>query len=91
MLTKKKREQFGRAGLGCASVLLITGGLLYLLQSVSFYRNYWGGIVFAPLAILVGMAALWLTVFHWKRLCKPLIKDKKGRSINLPTDDYQKW
>ncbi len=67
-----RRVLFRKPVLRVVSVLL---GLLLILQGISWivrgnlnYLHYWGGIVFAPLAVLVGLIFVYLVIFQWDRL-----------------------
>jgi tellurite resistance protein TehA-like permease len=41
------------------------------------WRNYWGGLVFAPFAIFVGFLLIYVAIFHWRKLRKEP-GDRKG-------------
>ena len=47
---------------------LLLGGIRALTGGALHYRNYWGGVVFAPLAIVMGGALLVLLVVKWRTL-----------------------
>jgi hypothetical protein len=84
-----------------AAVALLTSGLREMLRGDFHYANYWGGVVFAPVAILVGAGLLAAIVLDWKAPGKPRKEPKlKGRAARLarkaeqttfPIDDYKKW
>jgi hypothetical protein len=65
---------------------MIGGGLIWLHRGNFNYQNYWGGVVFAPLPIAVGLLILLAAIFRWKKLVGPRM-DKKGRPIKSPFDD----
>jgi hypothetical protein len=50
------------------SLALVLGGTHALLSGDLGYHNYWGGTVFAPFAIAIGVLLLLLAVFAWPRL-----------------------
>jgi hypothetical protein len=60
---------------------LVLGGLRALLGDRLHYRNYWGGIVFAPLGVALGAALLLLLVLKWNRLSErePELKGRAAR------------
>ncbi len=80
---------------------LLLSGLREVLSGDLHYSNYWGGAVFAPLAIVVGAFFLVMLVRQWKTLTTPETPPKlKGRAARLarkaeetkfPIDDYRKW
>ena len=72
------------------SLFFILNGVLRILEHRWSYGNYWGGQVFAPVAIVFGVLLLYLLVFRYKDLKKPRV-DKKGRSVQFPADDFRKW
>ena len=90
MLSDKKRERLARVSSVCFSLLLILTGVAALLRGRLVYSNYWGGVVFAPFAILMGVLVIWIVVFKWHRISGPA-KDKKARVIRFPSDDWRKW
>jgi hypothetical protein len=47
---------------GVAAALLVGGGTLTRLTGKLHYSNYWGGNVFAPFAIVVGLILLFMAI-----------------------------
>jgi hypothetical protein len=45
------------------------------------YQNYWGGSIFAPLAIVVGITALVMVIVRWRSLNEsgPRLRGKAAR------------
>ncbi len=43
---------------------IVLAGVQRLLRGDFFYNNYWGGLVFGPLAIAIGAFCLNLVVFR---------------------------
>jgi hypothetical protein len=43
---------------------IIAGGIGALAGGAFEYRNWWGGVVFAPVAILIGAAVLFIVLFR---------------------------
>lgn len=88
---KKKRELYARIGLGIFAAILILMGLLRILQGELNYTNYWGGIVFAPVAIIIGILVLIIVFFRWKVMSK-LSKDINSSDHKIDKhNDWQKW
>jgi len=70
-IMKKKKKIFVRSGLILVAFMVIGTGLIPLLAKKGlFYSNWWGGLVFAPLVVLVGFFLLYLLIFKWKKLEK---------------------
>jgi hypothetical protein len=44
-----------RFGIGFIGLMLLGFGVLTLLRSRLYYFNYWGGAVFAPFAVFIGV------------------------------------
>ncbi|HEY0155891.1 MAG TPA: hypothetical protein VGF28_01215 [Thermoanaerobaculia bacterium] len=90
-----------RAVLFLFGLSLLLSGLRELLFGDLHYSKYWGGDVFAPVAVLIGAFFLGVLVWKWKTLTTPEERPKlKGRAARLarkaeetkfPIDDYEKW
>jgi hypothetical protein len=65
--TKKRLLQLFASLIALA---VISTGVRYLMKDASFYQNWWGGLVFAPLTVLVGLFFLYLVIFKWDKLSK---------------------
>ena len=63
-----RSERLGRAIFVLVALSLIVAGARPLLIGGLFYSNYWGGPVFGPLAIAVGVFCLYLAAFRWRKL-----------------------
>jgi hypothetical protein len=50
------------------ATVLVAGGFFVLGQGGIGYRNYWGGTIFAPTAIAIGVFLFLLVLFRWQRL-----------------------
>lgn len=84
-----------------SSIGLILGGVAALSEGRLHYSNYWGGAVFAPLAIVFGLVILAVTTVKWPKFSRPNDAPKlKGKAARLarqaeqakfPIDDYEKW
>src|SRR5688500_11434344 len=74
-------------------------GLATLKEGRIDYKNYWGGIVFAPFAIAIGAFILVVLIFKWNKLnerSKPLKGKARRRAeeaaeTKFPIDDYENW
>ena len=51
-----------------ALMVVGTGLIPLLLKNDLFYLNWWGGLVFAPFAVLVGIFLLYLILFKYEKL-----------------------
>jgi len=85
-----KNGVWGRAVGILICLAVIAKGTFSLYKSGWVYSNYWGGLVFAPIGILVGLLFIYVIIFRWDTLNKPMV-DKKGRRIRFPGDDFRKW
>lgn len=67
-MKKKNRKLISRVGLIILSLLLIgAGAMTIFLRKDITYSNYWGGLVFAPLVIIIGFFLIYLAVFKWEK------------------------
>jgi len=92
---------FGRLFLLLIGLSLLMGGLGTLLAGGLHYLNYWGGAVFAPFAIALGLFVLGVLVFKWRTLNERLPTKKmsskaarlarKAERTRFPIDDFRKW
>jgi hypothetical protein len=56
-------------GCGIAGVMALALGLYFARAASGFsYRNWFGGLVFGPVAIVLGMVALLEAVFNWPKI-----------------------
>jgi hypothetical protein len=71
----------GRIALTFGSVTLVLMGAGALRHGQLHYQNYWGGSVFAPLAIVVGITALVIVIVRWRSLndVGPRLRGKAAR------------
>lgn len=59
---------------------LVLTGVAALWTGRLHYQNYWGGSVFAPLAIVVGIMALVVVIVRWRSLNEtPRLRGKAVR------------
>jgi hypothetical protein len=59
------RPAFAALGFGLVSMALAP-----LLKGHRFYTNYFGDLVFAPVALLIGFFVLYLAIFRWDRVAR---------------------
>ena len=80
------------------AVSLILSGIAVLLRGGLFYANYWGGVVFAPLAIAAGVFLVYVALFRWRQMNQPppTLRGKAARrareaeETRFPIDDFDK-
>ena len=53
-----------------AAFLILSLGIVTLLKGKLHYVNYWGGTVFAPVTIVVGLLLLVGIIFKWEKFGK---------------------
>jgi hypothetical protein len=81
-----------------AGLSLILAGWRALDSGQLHYRNYWGGSVFAPFAIALGIAVLVILIARWRTLTEtpPKLKGKAARrarraaETKSPIDTFDK-
>jgi drug/metabolite transporter (DMT)-like permease len=71
----------GRLALTFVGVSLILAGIGTLQEQRLHYANYWGGSVFAPFAIALGVAVLIIVIVKWRSLNQsaPRLRGKAAR------------
>ena len=72
------------------SLLLISGAVYTLVGGRVAYHNYWGGTIYAPVAILIGLAALLLALFP-RRASRLPTRLSDGKPFPGSSDEWQKW
>ena len=71
ILKKKSKKLFIRSGLVLVALVIIGTGLIPLIfKGNLFYSNWWGGLVFAPLAVLIGIFFLYIVLFKYEKVNK---------------------
>ena len=63
-------NRLGRVFLSIVALSLILTGIGTVRSGGLGYHNYWGGVVFAPAAIAIGLFILYLAMFRWRELSK---------------------
>ncbi len=67
----KTPSPFARVVLGAVSACIVVFGIMAMVVSpLMAYRNYWGGMVFGPFAIIVGSLLLVVLAFFPERLSR---------------------
>jgi uncharacterized membrane protein YidH (DUF202 family) len=84
------RNRIGRIFLIVFSLLLIFIGAVHIMSGSMGWRNYWGGLVFAPFAIFFGLLLIYLAIFRWRKL-QETPGDRKGRVPDTFKNDWRKW
>ncbi len=75
---------------GVLGFALLAQGIGALWLDVPGWPNYWGGLVFPPLAILLGAVFLGVAL-SGSSLLSRVPKDKDGNPIRFPHQDIRKW
>jgi len=68
------RPAFAAIGLGLVSMALAP-----LFRGHRFYTNYFGDLVFAPIALLLESFVLYLEIFRWDRVLRAGRDESTGR------------
>jgi fumarate reductase subunit C len=79
-----KSSRTHRAVLALISLVIITLGIGALFNGHLEYRNWWGGFVFAPFAIVIGLFALLIAIFSTRSL-QETAAGKRSRIRGWPT------
>ena len=87
MIDNKRQDKLGKIFVSFFALLIILFGISSLLGGVLNYQNYWGGIVFTPIAIIIGSLFLYIIWFKWK----VVKKNNDALKYNSKMDDYKKW
>ncbi len=80
MANRKPKNAFRRIVLILISLILLGTGINSTFSLWPFYRNYWGGIIYGPIAIAVGFLVLYIGIFRASKLNEKLV-DKRGRAF----------
>jgi len=84
-MNKKRRTGFVKISLAIASVFLIVFSLLSILAARFNYSNYWGGVVFGPFALIIGVLLLIMVLKSGKRIAP------QKELFDTPLKDFRKW
>lgn len=66
--------------------MIIFYAVVDLLRGETIYSNYWGGQVFAPIAIIGGVLIIYVVWFRSKHL-----QSRHRDKSEYPWKDYHKW
>ena len=88
-MKERNRDFRGRVFFTVMIIVVLARCAYYLVRGDLDYRNYWGGVVFVPVAIPILLLML-LVVWKWGKW-KKVRSDKKGNYIKWPGDDWKKW
>jgi hypothetical protein len=89
IIESKRGDYRRRVAVSILMFLLLLNCILLVMRGKLNYPNYWGGVVFAPFAIVIFLLML-LVIWKWDKW-KRVRSDKKGRYIQWPRDDWKKW
>jgi len=84
-VNKKRKSRFFKIGLLLAALFLIASSALSILAGKLNYSNYWGGVVFAPVALFIGVLMFIVILRSGKRAAP------KSELLDSPVKDYHKW
>jgi hypothetical protein len=84
MMKKLGSPRAGRTAFTVFSLVIILFGAGSLFRGHIGYRNWWGGVVFAPFAIIIGTLCLFIAGFRPKLFSNTSSK-KKSRIRGWPT------
>jgi len=62
------KKIFIRASSVLIALAVIATGIRGFVKGSYSYNNWWGGLVFAPITVIVGLFVLYLVVFKWDSL-----------------------
>jgi len=62
-MNRKKKRKLIRFTFISIALLFIFFGVTTLMKGNLHYTNYWGGLVFAPVALLIGVILLFVAIF----------------------------
>jgi formate/nitrite transporter FocA (FNT family) len=72
------------------AIILISTGVVHIIRGSMGWKNYWGGLVFLPFAVVFGLLLIYVVIFRWRKL-QERPRDKKGREPEPFEDDWRKW
>jgi len=86
-MTKKRKEILSKIFLTFISLLMLFYSITTMLNDGMNYSNYWGGVVFAPIGIVISLLVLYIVFFKWKEV----EKNENAFNKNSKMDDFRKW
>ena len=87
---RRRLSVLKRAVPAVLGLVLVAQGIASLRKGEGGYTNYWGGLVFPPFAIVLGLALLVIAAL-WPDALSKRIKNKRGREVRFPHQDVRKW
>lgn len=87
MVDKKKQDKLGKIFISFFALIIIFYCVASLIKDELNYPNYWGGVVFAPVGIIIGLLVLYIIWFRWK----DVEKNEDAFKHNSKMDDFKKW
>ena len=85
----RRVERRGRIAAVGLSIVLIAGAASTLVTGIA-YPNYWGGSIFAPVALIIGVATLLLALFP-KRASRFVSRLSDGKPFPGSSEEWRKW
>jgi hypothetical protein len=89
-MKRSTRHKIERLSLIVFSIILISTGVVHIIRGSMGWKNYWGGLVFPPFAVVFGLLLIYVGLFRWRKLHETP-RDKKGRELEPFEDDWRKW
>ena len=89
-MKRKTRQLLARVGILALTLLLLASATLATLSGRVNYRNYFGGVVFAPIAALIAVALIILLYRHIAGKKDPRLKSD-DELFEGPLKDWKKW
>ena len=78
-MKKKSKKIYQSFAVLIALCVIATGLGPLLIKGDLFYSNWWGGLVFVPITIIVGIFFLYLVIFKWDKLLESTNRKSGGR------------
>jgi hypothetical protein len=90
---------FGALFCGSIGIAVVLMGVATFGRGRLHYENYWGGQVFAPFAVVIGVAFAVFGSLKWRAIVGPSEKLKgkarreaeRAARTEFPIDTYKKW
>lgn len=91
MKRKKRHDLRARIGIGLLGAFLAVLGAAHLYAGKPLYTNYWGGVVYAPLVVIIGIMIVAVVLFRWEKFKSRDLDAKGNEGSNPPFDDWHRW
>ena len=76
---KINHDNLTRWIIGAFGVILLLMGTSSMLRGNPNYGNFFGGVVFAPVAIIIGLLLIVIAIFRWNSMRDINAVRKRGR------------